>query len=341
MRPALPRLTRRAWVGGAGSLALAGAPSRIQARPSLDAVLDLALSQASTGVVVSQGGRVLAERYAAGWGPDRPREVASAAKSLVAVLIAMAVEDGALAGFDQPAADFIPAWRTDGRAAITLWTLMSMTSGLDDTGLALRGVAGDQFAINAAAPLRDAPGTRWAYNTAAYHLLFHILVAATGRPLDDYARARLLTPLGMGETQWVTSSGRGAHGPVTNYYSAAASARDLARFGDWIAAGGDPPVRLRPDLLRTLLEPSQALNPSYGLLWWTNARPGFDALGRGPALRFPSAPRDAVAALGAGGQMILVVPSRRLVVVRQGDPPPSPALADNLLALSLAALDGA
>ncbi len=325
------------------SLAVVGVPARMKARASLDAVLDLAMSQASTGVVVTQRGQILAECYAAGWRPERPREVASVAKSIVAVLIAMAVEDGAFTGFDQPAADYIPAWRIDGRAAITLRHLMSMTSGLDDTGLALRSVAGDQFAINAAAPLRDPPGSRWAYNTAAYHLLFHILVAATGRTLEDYARERLLDPLGMNDTRWIAASGRGDRGPVTNYYSAAATARDLARFGDWIAAGGERASRprVRPDLLQTLLEPSQTLNPSYGLLWWTNARPGLDAFGRGPALRFPSAPPDAVAALGAGGQMVLVVPSRRLVVVRQGDPPPSPTLADDLLALSLAALDGA
>src|SRR5690606_25548847 len=302
---------------------------------------DLAMAQASTAVLVSRGGEVLAERYAPGWDAERPREVASVAKSLLAVLIAMAVEDGALSGLDQAAADFIPAWRDDARAGITLRHMMSMTSGLDDAGLALRGVTGDQFAINAAAPLRDPPGTRWAYNTAAYHLLFHVLAGATGRTVEDYAHARWLGPLGMDDTEWITSAGAGERGPVTNYYSAASTARDLARFGDWIAGGAGEAPRLRPDLLHALLTPSQALNPSYGLLWWTNARPGFDAFGRGPAFRFPSAPRETVAALGAGGQLVLIVPSRRLVVIRQGDLPPSPTLADDLLRLSLAAVDAA
>ena len=336
----LPRPTRRAWLGGSAALAAAGWRRPAQARPLLDTATDLAMSQASTSILVSFGGRVLAERYAPGWGPDRPREVASVAKSLVAVLIAMAVEDGFLTGFDQPAADFIPAWRGDVRAAITLRHLMSMTSGLDDAGLALRGVAGDQFAINAAAPLRDPPGTRWAYNTAGYHLLFHVLVRATGQSIDAYAHRRLLGPLGMDVTRWITSRGVSARGPVTNYYSAASTARDLARFGDWIASGGGEPS-LRSVLLQALLAPSQDLNPSYGLLWWTNARPGRDAFGRGPALRFPSAPRDTVAALGAGGQLVLVVPSWRLVVIRQGDPPSSQTLADDLLSISLAAVEGA
>jgi CubicO group peptidase (beta-lactamase class C family) len=261
---------------------------------------------------------------------------------MIAVLIAMAVEAGAIAGLDQPAADFIPTWRDDARAAITLRHLMSMTSGLDDTGLALRGITGDQFAINAAAPLRDLPGTRWAYNTAAYHLLFHVLERATGQSVEAFAGPRLFGPLGMDDTRWITSVGAGEQGPVTNWYSAASTARDLARFGDLVLGDGAWKGQwlIGADSLRTLLAPSQALNPSYGLLWWSNARPGADAFGRGDSLRFPSAPRDTVAALGAGGQMLLVVPSRDLIVVRLGEAPTSQTLADDLLAWALRALTG-
>lgn len=329
------RLSRRAVLGG--TAAVFGAAAR--SRPDLEATLDLAMARASTSVLISRNGEILAERYADGWGPERPREVASVAKSMVAVLIAMAVEDGAIAGLDQSAADFIPAWRNDARAAITVRHLMSMTSGLDDAGLALRGVAGDQFAINAAAPLRAPPGSRWAYNTAAYHLLFHLLARAVGESVETFADRRLLRPLGMGDTRWITSPGAGEQGAVTNYYSAASTARDLTRFGELVLGEGEWNGRrlLSVEGLRALLAPSQALNPSYGLLWWSNALPGKDAFGRGDSLRFPSAPRDTTAALGAGGQAVLVVPSRGLVVVRQGDAPGSETFADDLLGLALRA----
>ncbi len=335
--------SRRALLGGATALIAGPAAGSVAAclSPDLDAVLDLAMAQASTGVLIRRNGEILAERHAPGWGPERPREVASVAKSILAVLIAMAVEDGAIAGLDQAAADFIPAWRSDPRAGITLRHLMSMTSGLDDRGLALRGVAGDQFAINAAAPLRAPPGTRWAYNTAAYHLLFHVLARAAGETVESYAGRRLLGPLGMASTTWITSPGAGGEGPVTNYYSALSTARDLGRFGELVLGEGACNGRrlVGAELFRTLVSPSQSLNPSYGLLWWTNARPGFDAYGRGPTLRFPSAPPDTAAALGAGGQMLLAVPSRGLVVVRQGEPPASSTLADDLLAAILRVVD--
>lgn len=337
-----PALSRRAVLCGTAAVAggCASGPGPASSPDAFEAVLDLAMAEASTSVLVRRKGVVLAERYAPGWAPDRPREVASVAKSMVAVLIAMAIEAGAITGLDQPAADFIPMWRDDARAAISLRHLMSMTSGLDDTGLALRGITGDQFAINAAAPLRHAPGTRWAYNTAAYHLLFHVLERATGQSVEAFAGPRLFGPLGMDDTRWITATGAGERGPVTNWYSAASTARDLGRFGALILGDGAWNGRrlIGAESLRTLLAPSQALNPSYGLLWWSNARPGADAFGRGESLRFPSAPLDSVAALGAGGQMVLAVPSRDLIVVRQGEAPGSAMFADDLLAGALRAL---
>jgi CubicO group peptidase (beta-lactamase class C family) len=307
----------------------------------LAAAVEAALAANSRDVLVLRGGRMVAERYAAGWGPERSLEVASVGKSLVAVLIGMALEDGHIGSLDQPAADFIPTWKSTPKAAITLRHLMSMTSGLDDRGLALRNIAGDQFALNAAAPQAHPPGTRWAYNTAVYHLLFHVLERAVAEPFPAYAQRKLLGPLGMARTTWLTNQGQGASGPVTNYYTAICSGRDLARFGLFAARGGRWAGRrlIGADLFRTLTTPSQELNPSYGLLWWLNSRPGVTALGTGaPALRFPGSPPDTIAALGAGGQMVAAIPSLDLVVIRQGAAPGSETVLPDLVAGVVAGL---
>ena len=86
---------------------------------------------------------------------------------MIAVLFGMAQDDGAITSLDQSAADFVPAWREDARTGITLHHLLSMTSGLDDTGLALRGVTGDQFMINGAAPLYYELACEWAFPRVA------------------------------------------------------------------------------------------------------------------------------------------------------------------------------
>jgi len=308
----------------------------------LEAAVSAALADRSASVLVLRGGRIVAERYADGVDLHRSQEVASVGKSLLSVLTGVAIDEGRLKGLDQSAADFIPAWKGTPKAAITIRHLVTMTSGLDDAGLALRNVAGDQFALNAAAPLKDAPGTAWHYNTAVYHLLFHVLERASGGPFEAFAKRALTGPLGMADTTWLTTTGQGVSGPVTNYYTARCSGRDLARFGLFAQRGGQWGGKQLVDAryFKASVSPSQTLNPAYGYLWWENVQPGFGAAGRSdePGLRFEGSPPDTFAALGAGGQVVAAIPSLDLVVVRQGQAPAAGARAKPMLAAICGAL---
>ena len=310
----------------------------------LTGALDAIMARKSVSTLVLRGGRMVAERYAAGWPADRAREVASVGKSMTSVLVGMAIDDGKIKGVDQPAADFIPQWRGTPKEKILIRHLLSMTSGLHETGLSARGVAGDQFALNAAAPITDPPGARWFYNTPVYHLLVHIVARATGERFEDYAQRKLIGPLGMSGTTWLTNTGKGATGPVTNYYTALCTARDLARLGLFAQRGGQWAGKrlVNASYWKASISPSQTVNPAYGYLWWVNAAPGFPAVafeapaGK-PGLRFAGSPPDTFAALGAGGQVCIVSPSLDLVVVRQGDNP-GPNMHAELMASLISAL---
>lgn len=309
---------------------------------ALDAALAAGMADRSTDILVLRSGRIVAERYAPGSDAERKQQIASAAKSMVSVLIGVCLDQGKIRSVDQSAADFIAPWRGTPKAQITIRHLLTMTSGLDDRGLALRGVAGDQFAINSAAPQMAAPGARWAYQTAIFHLLYHVVAHAAGEPFEAFAARNLTGPLGMQHTDWVTNVGQGASGPVTNYYTAACSGRDLARFGLFALRGGRWAGKqvVSTSYLKQATSPSQDLNPAYGFLWWENAKPGFGAAEavRGSAeLRFDGSPKDTFAALGAGGQVVLVVPSLDLVVVRQGQAP-GPRMLPTLLASTCASI---
>jgi len=289
----------------------------------LDAAVRGALADDGVGAVVLRHGRIVAEAYAPGGGASETRELASAAKSVVSVLVGVAIDQGHIRGIDQSASDFIPQWKGTPKQAITIRHMLTMTSGLHFQGLAIRGITGDQLALDAAAGLDEPPGRRWAYATPIFHLLYHVVEIAAGEPFEAFAQRNLIGPLGMQHWSWVTNVGRGANGPVRNYYTARCSARDLARFGLFALRGGRWNNRqlVSADYFRAATTPSQSLNPCYGYLWWLNAKPGLDAAGGDLGYRFPGSPPDTFAALGAGGQVAIETPSLDLVVVRQGTQP--------------------
>jgi CubicO group peptidase (beta-lactamase class C family) len=180
---------------------------------------------------------------------------------------------------------------------------MSMSSGLDE----------------ALVP-QHPPGQRWFYNTPAYSRLITILARTSGQEPNRYTADWLTGTLGMTDTRWIA---RAPGGP--NPYGLATTARDLARFGLMVLAGGrwrGTQVVSRLHLDETL-RPSQAMNPSYGLLWWVNSSASWeDWTHRGSRSgRFiPTAPPDLVAARGAGDRRLYIVPGLDLVVTRLGGP---------------------
>ena len=290
--------------------------------PALEAVLKFAGQQDSTGVLVMRHGYIVAERYWQGWNENTSDRIYSSSKSLVATLIGMAIDDGKIKSVDQPAADFVPAWQGTDKQAVTIRHMLSMTSGLglafDRKTLVPAGV--DAHQLMGKAPLEHAPGTVWVYHTPAYRMLARILEEATGETLADYQQRRLLGPLGMKHTNWETLDA--GHGRL-NYLWMRGSVRDMARFGLFILRGGA--WRGKQLVSRAFVaestRPSQALNPSYGFLWWLNGQPSYmrpDGGGVRPGPMWPDCPADAVGALGAYDKKIYVVPSLDLVVVRQG-----------------------
>ncbi len=307
---------------------------------ALSAAVSGAITDHGVGVIVLRGGRIAAESYAPNWGPDKGHLLFSAVKSVIAVLVGIAIDQGHIKGVEQSAADFIPQWRGTPKAAITIRHLLTMTSGLHFQGLQNRNIQGDQFALNAAVPLDYPPGTHWAYSTPMFHLLYHILEKATGEPFEAYAQRVLIGPLGMQHWKWDTNIGQGANGPVKNYYTAICSTRDLARFGLFSLRGGQWNGRqlVSKSYFRAATSPSQTMNPSYGYLWWLNSKSGYNASGAEAGFRFQGSPPDAFGALGALGQVAIETPSLDLVVVRQGEKPANPKAISILQASTIAAI---
>ena len=327
------------WRPGCQSCQAPGQAAQVQASdPRLRAALQRAVPAPQDGhrsraLVVLQGGRIVGERYADGFGVETPLLGFSVSKSVTNALVGILVRQGRLR-LDQPAP--LPAWQdpADPRHAITVEHLLRQTSGLDlrqdntgfDPSAQIMYSVRDKAATASAAGRATAPGTRWAYSDTHYLLLSRVLrdtLGGSATDLQRFMQAELLAPLGLRHLRLdfdSTGTGIGAS-HVT------ASARDWARFGqlyldDGLAAG------------RRILPPgwvawssTPTLDTGYGAGFWTK-RVGGLVPAWGAPWGLPSAPADAFFARGYMGQFVVVVPSRRVDIVRLAS---APELGDDIV----------
>ncbi|NBP69386.1 MAG: class A beta-lactamase-related serine hydrolase [Cytophagia bacterium] len=238
---------------------------------------------------------------------------ASAGKTLTSVLAGIAEEQGLL-NFDARTSDYLgTGWTSLSLAQenkITVRHQLTMTTGLDD------GVANPDCTTPACLVYKAEPGTRWAYHNAAYTLLDGVLANSTGKTLNTFVNDQLKSKIGM-DGQYIQT------GDNNVYYS---TARSMARFGLLLLNKGkwnDVQV-VTADYVDLLSRSSQNLNLSYGYLTWLNGKSSFMAPGSQlviPSSVTPAAPADMFAAMGKNGQVINIVPSQNLIVVRMGDAP--------------------
>jgi CubicO group peptidase (beta-lactamase class C family) len=272
-------------------------------------------------VVVVHRGRVLAERYAPGIGPETPLPGWSMAKSVTGAVVGVLVGRGTL---DLHAPAPVPEWKGDARAGITLHHLLTMTCGLrfdDRSGPVLSDLnrmlllAPDAAAYAADKPLEHPPGSRWQYSGAPTNILSRIVRQAIGGSLEDYwrfPREALFDRIGMNGAVWEPD----ASGTLVGSSYLYATARDWARFGLLHLRDGRWGTQqvLPAGWVRYATTPAPAApGREYGAhlwLYWD------DPAGEDPpeAADTPSA----FFASGYEGQYLVAIPGRDLVVVRLG-----------------------
>lgn len=277
---------------------------------ALAAALDWAGTQQSYGIVVLWRGRLVAERYWAGWTSNTRGPLFSAGKSITSALVMQMIAEGKLSLDTSVSAILGNGWSraTSGESAITVRHLLSMASGLNDS---LQTIV--------------APGTKFYYNNPAYYQLFAVLSQVSGLTVPQLAASRIFGPIGMTRALAFENTDTGEPG-----YIFLSSARDFARFGLLLQAGGrwsGTAVLSDSAALQQSRRYSGTDNLSYGWLWWLNGAashrtPGPYLLPTNAGPLIPAAPSDLVAALGLDDKKLYLVPSRELVIVRLGDRAP-------------------
>ena len=292
------------------------------------------LAEKSKSLLVIRNDRIVWEWYAADHSATKTHYTASMAKALVGgVAVGVTLSDGRLS-LDDPASKYIPNWRDDPKKAkITLRQLGSHSSGVEDAEAdnlphdKLTGWKGDfwkrlpvprdPFTISRDdAPVLFDPGNKGAYSNPGIALLTYATTAALrDAPQKDVRtllRERVMRPIGVPDGEW--SVGYGQTNTVDglplvgSWGGGNYTARAAARVGRLMLRGGDWEGRqlLSREAVAAITSDAGLPGP-WGIGWWSN-NDGHEK----------SLPRDAFWAAGAGNQIALVVPSLKLIAVRNG-----------------------
>jgi len=331
--------------GTADPLELADSKDIDQA--TLDAARAYAADRNSSAYIVWHDGALQDEAYFGEYDKDAMIVSKSMAKPVTALLIGRALKLGYIKSLDQPAADYLTEWKDDPqRSKILIRHLLDMRSGMLPQGFSLEPddilnraylhPRHDEVIIHEY-PMTHEPGTRYEYSNATSEMIAPIIERATGMRYSQFLSDSLLKPIGAaGGTVWVNREGGMAHSgcclmlPARSWLKLAVL---LVQDGEW---DGE---QLLPDGYVDEMRMPTEQNPYYGMGVWLAGEKYIEKRGfqhpdkpMGKVLHSePYAAKDLFLFDGNSNQVVYMIPSQRLVILRTGANPPKDKAWDNSL----------
>lgn len=303
-----------------------------------DAASEADLAQrGSVALLVARRGQLVHERYFNGYGADSIATSFSMAKSVVSLLLGIAIDQGRVASVQDPITRYLPELlANDARFAnIRLQHLLSMRSGIVfDEGYGSPFTEAARFYLTpdlrrevAALRIQRAPDQAYSYQSGDTQLLAMAIERATGQPLAQFAQRMLWQPMGaQHDASWSLDS---QHSGVARAFCCLnARAVDYLRLGLMVLGEGQyngqrivSAAWLQQSLAaqaglpgaddaaqRNIERPGQPQAAFYAWQWRRRALPGV----------LPLQPAPVVYAQGLYGQILLIDPVSQTVALRLG-----------------------
>ncbi len=266
--------------------------------------------------LVFQGDTLLFEEY---WEDHTEETVSnsfSASKTLVAILVGIAIDEGKIESLDVSASKYLPEFRKDERKKITIRHLLTMSSGLDWTE-STKNPLSDNAKSYYGWDLREQvtsqklitePGKKFNYQSGNTELLGFVVEKATGVDLTKYAEEKVWSKIGANnDAYWSLDDEDGDEKSFCCIY---ATARDYARIGSLLLHKGKigdeqiiPKWFYEEMIVPQKLKTKEGVpNTRYGLHTWTY-------FGKTNPVYY---------CRGAKGQYIISIPKENLMIVRLG-----------------------
>jgi len=309
--------------------------SQGMSKEKLDALKDELAKLKTKAFLVIRNDKIVYEWYATGHGPNRKQGAASLSKPTVAGLaLALLLSEGKVT-LDTLVANLVVAWNDDSRKRkITLRHLGSHTSGLADAEQdrlphdKLLGWKGDfwkrldppndPFSISRdKTPVQFEPGTKFQYSNPGIAMLGYAVTAALKdapeKDIRTLLKNRVMTPIGVDDEGWSIGYGKtfkvDGLDLVGGWGGGSYTPRSIARIGRLLLHEGewDGKQILRKEAVHQLTGDA-GLPGHCGMGFWTNSDE-----------RYPKLPKDTYYGAGAGDQLLIVIPSLNLIVIRNGE----------------------
>jgi CubicO group peptidase (beta-lactamase class C family) len=285
-------------------------------KPAPPADLDQLLSELKTiALLVVRNDSLVFERYSGGYSDSSFSGSFSIAKSITSLLIGAAIREGTIPSVDETVSTYLPEFKEGLAAQLTIRHLLTMSSGSDwdesyanPLSVTTESYYGnDLYRAATGVKIVHQPGTLHKYKSGDTELLGLILEKATGKSLSAYASEKLWQPIGAEHpAKWSTDKENGHEKAFCCFNS---NARDFARLGQLMLDSGK--WKGRPVIDSSFF--AQSIAPCgikdetgqacdyYGFQWWL----------------YP-AKTGVFYARGILGQYIIIIPSKRIVIVRLG-----------------------
>ena len=270
------------------------------------------------GVVVLKEDHIVIEDYFHTFWRNTIHDVRSAGKSITALLIGVAIQEGLIENINQDVYSFFqeadyPFMRKDFQQ-IQLRHLLDMSSGLDaDTndprskghvGHWINKDSWKSFLLQV--PTIHKPGTKWVYADINAVLLGAVIEEVTGKSLKDYAREKLFDPLGIREFYWYANESNETGGAGNLYLTTL----DFAKMGLLVLNKGmwNGSQIINPDFIDRIFERTFDIShdspfaDSYGTMWYKARR------------TFGGKSFEYIFASGNGGNHLVVIPAKSMVI---------------------------
>jgi CubicO group peptidase (beta-lactamase class C family) len=281
-------------------------------------------------LIIYHGDAIQLEHYYPGHDANSITSTQSAHKSVLAMLVGIAIAEGYIESVDQSASVYLTEWAEDERSKITIRQMLQQTSGINFATFGINPLGGffqlmlgenvTPVALNL--PLEVEPDTRFDYNSAIPQNMGLLIQRATGKQYAEYLSEALWQYLGAPDA-WVTLDSE-QHAMARTSCCLEATARSWLHLGLLHLYKGRFGGRqiVPADWMTATVTPSEH-NPNYGYFTWLGTEHNeYRYYNRKTSTRVlhsePYVAPDVIYFDGFGGQRVYIVPSRQLVIVRTG-----------------------